>query len=243
MQYLLIFFFISNRKEKNILECDKCLRSVGLWLYKQYQTNADDVESNDTLKNSNSHEGEESMLFSSTDPYSDDFTIKNLLNKRVNSIEIEHESSLKNLNGKDKRPTSVPLESKKRKQTCSTNDDDARYSSAIGDHKKKLLDPVREHFSWCPWLKEISSAELNKYKLKDSMHAKENIEQSNKSVCQINFEIINRKLTDIKNPRKTNNCEENLAKKLCSQNSVTILEQVRSAQSILMNFTSQFSLK
>ena len=35
-----LFFII--RKDKDTLECAKCLRTIGLWLYKRDQSNQDD---------------------------------------------------------------------------------------------------------------------------------------------------------------------------------------------------------
>ena len=72
-----------------------------MWLYKKRQLDEEDHEE-ETLhtKNSSILENEEKncdMLFRNTEPYSDDFIIKHIVYKIVNSVEIEHQTSLKNV--------------------------------------------------------------------------------------------------------------------------------------------------
>lgn len=229
-----------------------------MWLYKKRQLEDEEDHEEETLhtKNSSILENEEKncdMLFRNTEPYSDDFIIKNIVYKIVNSVEIEHQTSLKNVYYIDNFLSSNNVtyssqtstnyannENKKRKHS----NEDVEYLSTIGEResKKKVLDPIKEHFSWCPWLKENYSEDGSN--LNSCLEKSSKIGALQKSICQINYEIIRRLLLE-RDYSKENTPKEETPSKITSsnKNSLTILEQVRSAQSILINCTSQFSLK
>ena len=221
-------------------------------MYKKKHLEDDDDHEEHTLSTRNSSilENEEKnceMLFQNTEPYSDDFIIKNIVYKIVNSVEIEQQTSLKNvyyidnfLSTNNVAYNSPQNENKKRKHSS----DNVEYLSGVRerDSKKKLLDPIKEHFIWCPWLKEIPNESENKFKIANI--GPETFDKNQvKNMCQINYETICRLLLDKEHHKENKIIDENPAKKVCLKNSLTILEQVRSAQSILMNCTSQISLK
>ncbi len=225
-------------------------------MYKKKHLEDDDDHEEQSLSTRNSSilENEEKnceMLFQNTEPYSDEFIIKNIVYKIVNSVEIEQQTSLKNVYYIDnflstnnvaynsQVATSYPQnENKKRKHSS----DNVEYLSGVRerDSKKKLLDPIREHFIWCPWLKEIPND--NEFQIANIGPDASDKNQV-KNMCQINYEIICKLLLDREHHKENKLIDENPAKKVCLKNSLTILEQVRSAQSILMNCTSQISLK
>lgn len=209
------------------------------------------------------------MIFGNTEPYTDEIIIKNIIYKIVNSIEIEEQTSLKDVYYIDKFMTSNNV--KYASQTSSTYEikkrkfddlnEEPEYLSRIDD-KKKLLDPIKEHFTWCPWLKEISDHPEYKFKISPTLQTsisyadgenKNKTKLINKNMCHVSYEIINKALakpkkfeTDepskdqakaIKPEEKKNNAS------LMNMTSEQILDQVKSAQSVLINCTSQFSLK
>jgi hypothetical protein len=262
-----LFYIIS--KDKDTLECAKCLRVIGLWLYKRDESTDDDHEdelvetqpSQKIMEERKSIEEEEKnceMIFGNTEPYSDEIIIKNIIYKIVNSIEIEQQTSLKDVyyidkfmssnNVKYNTQTSSSYESKKRK--LDDLNEEPAYLSSIGS-KKKLFDPIREHFNWCPWLKEISGHSEFKFKINPSLQAslsysdsenKNKIKLISKNICHVSYEIINKALAKPKRD-ETRVDEKKNNVNLLNMSSEQILDQVKSAQSVLINCTSQFSLK
>jgi hypothetical protein len=183
------------------------------------------------------------FVFNSTDPYSDELAVRSCVSNIINMIEVEEQallvrnSSFSELNADTH--TYENYSSKKRKIDQISDAPRASFStnsrSVEVESSKKILDPITEHFSWCPWVKENN--------------------QFNKLVCQVNFEIAckfmskkNQKQSDPNsfNLPDMNSYMMNRSKSASDDvivNSQMLLDKVKAAQSVLINCTSQFSLK
>jgi hypothetical protein len=189
-----------------------------------------------------------SQIFANTRPYSDEIIIKSILSKLINLIEIEQENVLKH-------SFSQPLASKKRKldelqavaesNSSATGGSEAELLlfSSMGSKevKKKLLNPISEHFNWCPWLTELADRKLTLID-RDTNKAK----QMNKTVCHIYAEIVNRRLGRLRKDTATISTTTTTTTTTTTRanlSSSQLLDKVKSAQSLLINCTSQYSLK
>lgn len=244
------------RQAKNTLVCSKCLRSIGLWLYRKDMADQSDEELSPASEKNKSYQLNDSFVFLNTDPYSDEILIKELLDGIVTKLETEEQTLLKSsMESPTKMPNSPsflattlsPLsptinnQRKKRKidQIMSSSN---HNSEEQAESRKKLLDPLSEHFNWCPWLATTS-----------------NSVNSSTSVCQAFFRLIQSE--DCKQTNEISDEEKNKQKALFAKsssrsslttalnddedliaNSQILLKKVKSAQSLLINCTSQFSL-
>jgi hypothetical protein len=234
----------SYKKEKNIIQCLKCLRSVGLWLYKEDRQDEESSVVHHTERTSDESETNLHGRVGREEPTSaNELIIFNTISKMINSIEIQSQQIADNLKGQNTNDDTTTLPNKVKRKRSNVNEQNA------DDYcKLKLLDPTREHFSWCPWLKEISFDEKNKYKIKKfsnssaptSTHQQHTPLSSSKNVCQLNFEIINQILSQ---STAISNTDEKYGPKRDTNSHGDLLEQVKSAQLILMDCTSQFTLK
>lgn len=120
-----------------MLTCERCFRSIGLWLYENDLDIDNNYDNESTaLKSYTVDLNEDSgNIFANTQPYFDEIVVKTLLENIVNQIGIEQENVLKDR---------VQSETYKRKLTRETDSNKEERSS------KKELNPIREHFSWCP---------------------------------------------------------------------------------------------
>lgn len=231
----------------------RCLRSIGLWLYRTDHANNDDDDEQQT----NIAEKEYEDIFGNEiESYSDDIVVKNILTKMINSIEVEEETCLKNVYFIDKCKTSdsatsqktpaydtqmsandlINITAKKRKLNEISNYNENENLSTLGERekRKKKFDPINEHFNWCPWLKTFN------YQMKSIICPESN-------VCQIVFEIVHQyssKHTTQKDCKENSILKSNV--NVNSNKNLTadeLLEKVKSAQSILINCTSQLLSK
>ncbi|CAF0709969.1 unnamed protein product [Brachionus calyciflorus] len=136
-KYILACCGWSYNETKDILQCDRCLRSVGLWLYKRYNKIEEDKSNDDECQNFTN-------IFGRSDLDTDDTAIKNILTKLINSVVIEEENLLKN-------ETFTPNSERTKRKLNDSFSDDSKKSQTIG---KKYFNPFSEHHNWCPWIIE-----------------------------------------------------------------------------------------
>jgi hypothetical protein len=228
----------------------RCLRSIGLWLYRTDHANNDDEDE----QQANITEKEYDDIFGKEiESYSDDILVKNILTKMINSIEVEEETSLKNVYFIDKCMPSdannmskslsyetqmsssdlISITAKKRKLNEISNYNENENLSTLGERekRKKKFDPINEHFNWCPWVKTLS------YQMKS-------INCPDSSVCQIVFEIVNQLYSKhIQKDSKENSVVKTNVNSNKNVTAESLLEKVKSAQSILINCASQLLSK
>lgn len=165
-----------------------------------------------------------------TDTDSDEIlVIKNLLNKMVNSIDIE-QSSPKKENEKV---------CKKRKLEDSQDEEEylAKIQENSSEAKKKIFDPISSHQCWCPWL------EQNDYSFNSSVLSDEKKITHNENMCQLNFKVICKFLSKKSKPAyELSKNHDRIFMNYESITSETLLEKVKSVQSILTKCTSQFAV-
>ena len=209
----------------------------------QFDEDDDEYNNNDETMNTTEHNISDSanlnnlsdfFMFHTTDPYSDEQSVKSCLSKIINIIEIEEQSQLKN-------NISYFHSNKKRKLDQMLTDGgsssarpSASASGGITETNKKVFDPIHEHFSWCPWIRKHLKTE--------------------KLICQLNFEIVNKFMLKT-NQKQSDPSSFNLpdmSTYLLNRskstddvvvNSQLLLDKVKSAQSILINSTSNYSFK
>jgi hypothetical protein len=224
------------------MHCSKCLRSIGLWLFKR------EIEVFDSFQNENyskQKQNEQNEIEKSI--YSEEYSvIKNILN----IIEIEEKTS--HIQNEKLQPNETDTSSnnqteiinkKKRKLIDISISPENEMKK---NNSSKLFDPVNEHYTWCPWRKQIQK---NQTKL---------------SIFQMNYNLVNKYMKKkIKNNNLTLQCEnEKKESNLSNQNfddnqflvksktsneellqkSNIIMEKVKSAQSLLINCASHYSL-
>ena len=263
---MLVYFDSGNL---SVVNCEKCLRSVGLWLYQTEPNLFDDKKLKQESRESQrplellaqlSHI--EASYLSEVHPYSNELVIENLLKNMVKCVEVTEQAELK----QQQQQSSSLEKSKKRKATdekdsaasakrhCVSSNGDESSRRAIDNgnpaERTKLFDPLSEHFSYCPWLKA------------------EHVNFSNKrNICQLHYDIIKRYLNKLE--RKDQNAnrgeEENKSsreeaqedpslliqlddsvlrakyKATASFTSEEITNRIKSVQSLLINCTSQCS--
>ena len=215
----------SYKTQKDVLSCSKCLRSIGLWLFKR--ENADQSDDEQARPYLGNEEMEEKFQIEFSEEYA-------VINNIINLIEIEDQTS-----NVPRAPANynVALKSKKRKlnqQSIETY----TYPTEETKSSMKLFDPINEHFNWCPWRREIINSNIN--------------------TCQANFNIINKYVKKLKYKNKTVDAslasgnaldgshfliQSQLSNEELVLKSKCLLEKVRTAQSLLINCASQFSLK
>lgn len=97
--------------------------------------------------------------------------------------------------------------------------------------RKKSLNPIAEHFSWCPWLTENGQ----------TFSAIDQISNGprliNKNCCHIFYEIV------LKQAKKLSHSSENVSKigKPKLNNSDEMLEKIKLVKNLLVNCTSPIS--
>lgn len=164
-------------------------------------------------------------MFSDTQPYSDEITIKNILSKIINWIVIEQDEVAFKCLSYNK----PPLANKKRKLDEISNgiNDDEEYLNSIRgiDLNRKKLNPVGEHYAWCPWL-----ATTNKPSTSFNQSA-------NRNVCEYYYDVVGRFLRQNSSPK------QHVAVGYSTLNADQLMSRVKSVQSLLINCTSQYNLK
>lgn len=184
-----------------MLKCERCLRSIGLWMYKKESANQE--------KGSSESAGDASLL--------------------------KDETSLK-------RKLSDDLLSNKASK--------AIKSSAVQQVGKshKELNPIREHFNWCPWLTQLDQS------MCVNVDADNNINKSNKLVnktpCFVLYEIVSkrqRKLPaspKIEATKKSTSAlsltsdRQSIDEAQMSLNTSNLIDRAKSAHSVLINCAS-----
>jgi hypothetical protein len=234
----------------------RCLRSIGLWLYRTDHANDDEEE--ETHSSLREKEFDDDGIFGNgIESYSDEIIVKNVINKIVNSIEVEEETALKNVYFIDKFMTGSSNDASKNNSLIPVYDTQRNYTAVASkkrkinevsfsevnenlttlgerENRKKKFDPINEHFTWCPWLKTST------YKV-------QSLNCENMNACQISFELVQQNL--LKQKQKDDTKENSIMTKsnvnTTSNNLTTdaFLEKVKSAQSILIDCTSQLLSK
>ena len=200
------------------------------------------VETEDTNEQSMSEEEDDddddstfanTSLFGNVESYVDDLVVAQVLNKIVDSVEIEEQTSLKNGNeinqmarnslesGGQVSTIMINNSNSKRKRKLSdatrglsTADND--YISSIED-RKKLFDPLSEHFNWCPRLRCLAD---------DSEQQQLPVDKLRYNTCHASYAIVvqnlsssSSKSTDKKSAanesdRSTRSADDNYFKKV-----------------------------
>lgn len=202
-----------------MLKCDRCLRSIGLWLYKSETPqiiNEEEEEKENPLH--------DEMIFANTQPYSDEIAVKNVLVRMVNQVEIEQENlALSRLSNK-------PL-----KRKLSDIDLNEQSSERKEAGTSREFDPIREHFNWCPWLAQQRV---------DKCLNEEKIERNTCLVC---YEVICRKLQtyvrQLKQQTSVSSSSSSPSRPAPNQNTDQLIDRIKCVQSLLINCASKYNLK
>lgn len=224
------------RDDKDVLNCSKCLRSAGLWMYKR----ADDDElqaDKDMEDEQNISNLSDLVMFHSTDPYDDETAVQSCISNLVSIIELEEQAQLKNVYSS--KHENYPSKKRKLDQLNESNSRSLVSSVEVAESNKKIFDPIQEHFQWCPYV-SLKSDKTNTLK----------------QVCEIYFDIVCKQLKN-QTPKQTTDAfsinlpdmtthltrsKSNLNDDVIV-NSQLLLDKVKSVQSLLINCTSQYTLK
>lgn len=199
------------------MNCEQCLRVVGLWLYERVNNHQ---ESFNSKSNESNEELQHNRINDDSNLLSEQLIIKNLINKIVNLISINEENRLNKSNMEDIVPRF------KRKSDFSLE------NSLISNSKKgnKFFNPINQHQSWCPWLFESNS-------LVGKKTVEEKYKKVYKSMCIMSFE----KLSKIKRSIGQNENKELNKKTIECSNNESLMSRIKNIQSILVNSSSQLS--
>lgn len=178
----------------DLIECSKCLRSIGLWLFKRNSNT--DVSPNESQTCNGGEESEESMV----------------LDNMISLIEIQNQS----FQLVESQQNEIDNKSKKRKR----DSEYSNYQDTIVKETNKILNPITEHFIWCPWRE--TEAQLKHWKL------------VNKQIVYLKGESID---DDGQVLNKSQISNEDII-----QNTQVLMDKVKSAQSLLINCVSNFTL-
>lgn len=179
-----------------MLRCDRCLRSIGLWLYK---------------KESKNQEGSEN----------------------VKSNDKEDSSNINSNNKRTLEDNLTELSEKKSK-----------------DSKNRELNPLREHFNWCPWLTQLDTS----LAIVDTSNNSNKIKRADKNPCLVVYEIVCKRLntpqsseSEMTNNDQAENHESSLSNSNSSPrqclDSAKLMDRAKSAHSLLINCASLYNLK
>ena len=239
--------------------CEKCLRSIGLWMYKQDLNKEvlreNEISSQTVLKQC---ENNVSFVFANTEPYTDELIVQNVMNKIVATIELEQQKNLlSSLSGNVFSDISYPIKKRKLNELAEEPVAPNSFVSAANkieesrSSKKKKFDPVAEHFNWCPWLSQVDSDQTRFLHVSDSK--KHKLDSLN--ICQANFKAVNKYLEKNEthkigiNQKKIRsmsiasiikNFSVNSTEETKKENEI-LSEKVKSIKSLLINCTSHFS--
>ena len=207
----------------NVVNCEKCLRSVGLWLYKTEPNLFDDKKlkqerPRELLLVQLSHiEEEESPnnYLSEVHSYSNELVIENLLKNMVKCIEVNQQAELK-LQSSSPLARAGPAESKKRKPSNSEKDADSTMASkrmcfwvtsVDGDESSSTSRRATDN-NTSPSIGVVAKKEKSKLFDPLSEHFSYcpwlKIEHADQTICQIHYDIIKRYLSK----RKDQNAQE-----------------------------------
>jgi len=181
------------------------LRKVGLWLYKREMLKSEPGSSGDIEQESANlfyAKTDSENIFALTEPYSDEIEIKKVMNRIINKLEIEEQESLKDdqpiLNKQTSKSAFNPNKATKRKLNEISENRIFHTQIDEREHKRKLFDPLNEHFNWCPWLQCVevenkpTSLTTNEFSLLSSTHhSRTKTRLINKNVCHLFFEVVN----------------------------------------------------
>lgn len=210
---------ITLSENKDILKCERCFRSIGLWLYRSQPKVEKPLQDGKDKEN----EDDAALIFANTQPYLDEIVVKSVLVKIINQIVIEQESQAL-------KQGSSPTTRLKRKRSC--DDYDNTSKSNVKD-----FDPIGEHFSWCPWLNTVE----NKTVIMSNLLSNKS-KRFSANACVASYEVVCKRL------READSCPKNVTTKptrwLASSTSADqLIDRARSAQSLLINCASKYSLK
>jgi hypothetical protein len=164
------------------MTCERCLRSIGLWLYKRESNQIESEQKATSLDDASKEtDNDLNLVFANTEPYSDEIVIQNVMNKLVNSVDLEHESDLLLTNEKnsadDHREITYPIKKRKLneieaiassspfKKVARTETASTFFDKIQGSISRKVFDPIAEHFHWCPWVCESVTSGVEESKL------------------------------------------------------------------------------
>jgi len=191
-------------------------------------------DTSDSNLTNNNNSLSDLFMFHSTDPYSDEQSVKSCLSNIINIIELEEQSQLKNNITLFSDLNKSYSNNKKRKLDQLNDSNNNNNNKSVNDEtNKKVFDPIQEHFNWCPWVSR---------------------KQQNKLICQINFEIVNKFMLKTNQKQSDPNSFNlpDMSTYLLNRtkstddvvvNSQLLLDKIKSAQSILINSTSNYSFK
>jgi hypothetical protein len=170
--------------------------------------------SNEASKENNSNTSQNENIFADTEPYSDENAIKVLMDKLIQEIEVDHQTSLLTAAvassvfpetididqdkaypiKKRKLPDSGELSSTPLRKIARNNLEIMDNSfEAVHNRKKKSFDTVAEHFQWCPWVavEHASGDETSKNNHnRIESDVDETVSNSSKNMCQANFCLL-----------------------------------------------------
>lgn len=205
-------------EQKDTLNCEKCLRKVGLWLYDRVKNYQEDPESKliqtEFQSEKTNHESDSNELI-----------IKNIISKIVNIISINEENKSTKTNNRQNQPTVLKRKSENL---------DASFDSKKG---KKNVNPLAEHQNWCPWLFKNDS-QMTTIILEDKT------KKIIKNISIITYEIVCRLKNIISQDENLKYKKEKLEKSLTSSDVITsesLMARIKAVQSILVNCSSQLS--
>lgn len=207
----------------------------------------------------NSFNADSENIFALTEPYSDEIEIKQLMNRIINKIEIEEQESLKNRPSTFNRQPSVSINNsspnKATKRKLNEINENRDFLTTIGekDHKRKLFDPLNEHFNWCPWLQQVeiehksTSLTTNEFDLLYSTNdSRTKTRLINKNVCHFYFEIVNTiNKSQAKKPKmakittNSHNVSTTSENDKTSESERCLIDKVKSIKSLLIDCASQ----
>jgi len=278
-------------KSLGVLECDRCLRTVGLWLYK---TVVDETTGDEDAKRIDPHNKQQKQKPKLLrDDYDDQQQkkeqkeqeekyqnnndekqiVKSILVKCVDSIAIEEETELRNVYFIDRMALNTSIENfqsthehgeregeinkKKRKlndlllleeEATNTKTTGAAASAKKKEETaktktvKKLFDPIKEHFSWCPWLTMNVNCDVQENEADDT--------RSSRTIraCEISFDFIRekhlllQKLQQLQQQQSKDSTKraQTPGKSPQPLSKQSLLDKVKSAQAILIDSTSHF---
>ncbi|RNA40915.1 nuclear-interacting partner of ALK [Brachionus plicatilis] len=211
-------------EQKNILNCEKCLRKVGLWLYKRVKNTQEGALS----KSYGTNKDLECFgMNNESDIASENLIIKNIISKIVNLISINEEKLISKENNEEAG------------QRCKRKSENSQENFLSSDLKNgnKFFHPLNEHQSWCPWLFGNDSLLITKTFENKSKKIKKNM-------CILSFELVckrNKSIYQYQTNEKSNKESNHNLKSNDFSDSESMMKRIKSVQSILVNCSSQLS--
>jgi hypothetical protein len=229
------------------------LRTVGLWLYKREDEEQDQEIDNDT--NSNEDEqyecfhdlispkrsrqkidlnGDNDLVLSVND--FEENVIKSLLDEIISCVETKQSNTAA-------VTQLVTKQTKKRK--LYEVEQESLASLAQRENKKRVLDPILEHFSWCPWLNVFNAKPV--YSVFSDIVVKRLRKNEQDAIKSPNLSSkspqIATKTTMIPTSSRLSSSPRLQPPTTSDDQTQILLNKIKSVQSLLINCTSHLSYK